>query len=183
VPRALQALAHQAVRHRGQASPLDELRANGATFTGVVLGGRATSVPFRAVHTGPERTITDNAKRARPAPFPTSAGDDPAGPVLGAGGRWGRAGAARGRSPAVNTGQPRYLDPQVSGGLAGLARAAGGAEVPLQRRGQGLAWLPFRLRTPHRLLVSSPRHSISGARQVTPAETGLPPRNRPPSGH
>jgi hypothetical protein len=29
----------------------------------------------------------------------------------------------------------RYINPQVSGGLDGLARAAGGAEVPLQRRG------------------------------------------------
>jgi hypothetical protein len=29
-----------------------------------------------------------------------------------------------------------YIDPQVSGGLEGLARAAGGAEVPLQRRGR-----------------------------------------------
>jgi hypothetical protein len=40
--------------------------------TSVVLAGRATSVPFTAVLTGPERTITGNATRTRPAPFPSS---------------------------------------------------------------------------------------------------------------
>jgi hypothetical protein len=53
----------------------------------------------------------------------------------------GRAGAADGRHQAVNLGHSRSIDPQVGGGLEGLARAAGGAEVPLQRRGQpGVAW-------------------------------------------
>jgi len=32
--------------------------------TGVLLGGRATSLPCTAVLTGPERTITDNAEVA-----------------------------------------------------------------------------------------------------------------------
>jgi hypothetical protein len=32
--------------------------------TGVILGGRATSVPFTAVPTGPQRTTTDNAEAA-----------------------------------------------------------------------------------------------------------------------
>jgi hypothetical protein len=32
--------------------------------TGVILGGRATSVPFTAVMTGPQRTTTDNAEAA-----------------------------------------------------------------------------------------------------------------------
>ena len=35
----------------------------------VVLAGRATSVPFTAVMTGPERTTTDNKKRLRPTVF------------------------------------------------------------------------------------------------------------------
>jgi hypothetical protein len=47
----------------------------------------------------------------------------------------GRAGAADGRQPAVSIGQSRCIDPQVSSGLVRLARAIGGAEVPLQRRG------------------------------------------------
>jgi hypothetical protein len=46
------------------------------------------------------------------------------------GAAWGRAGAADGGQPAVNIGHWRSIDPQVSGGLVGLARAAGGAEVP-----------------------------------------------------
>ena len=42
----------------------------------------------------------------------------------------GRTGATDGRYPAVNIGYSRSIDPQVSRGLDGLARAAGGAEVP-----------------------------------------------------
>jgi hypothetical protein len=48
----------------------------------------------------------------------------------------GRVGAADGRQPAVNIGHSRSIDPQLGGGFEGLASAAGGAEVPLQRRGQ-----------------------------------------------
>jgi hypothetical protein len=68
----------------------------------------------------------------------------------------GRAGAADGRYPAVNLGHSRYLDPQVSGGLVGLARAAGGAEVPLQRRGQAVPWQTrARTATEHKCLTTT----------------------------
>jgi hypothetical protein len=38
------------------------LEATTSPMCQVVLDGRATSVPFTAVLTGPERTATDNAK-------------------------------------------------------------------------------------------------------------------------
>jgi hypothetical protein len=47
--------------------------------------------------------------------------------------RW----AADGRRPAVNIGHSRYIDLQMSGGLVGLARTAGGTERSLARRKSG----------------------------------------------
>ena len=44
-------------------------------LVGGLVGGRATSVPFTAVLTGPQRTTTDNSERPRPAPFAILAGD------------------------------------------------------------------------------------------------------------
>lgn len=41
--------------------PTLKVGAKGATLYQVVLTGRATSMPFTAVLTGPERTTTDNA--------------------------------------------------------------------------------------------------------------------------
>jgi hypothetical protein len=39
-------------------------RSKAQADSGVILGGRATGVPFTAVSTGPERTTTDNAEAA-----------------------------------------------------------------------------------------------------------------------
>jgi hypothetical protein len=50
--------------HRGWALPKGQGWTNGVTACHVVLTGRATSVPFTVVLTGPERTTTDNAKAA-----------------------------------------------------------------------------------------------------------------------
>jgi hypothetical protein len=47
--------------------------------------------------------------------------------------RW----AADGRRPAVNIGHSRYIDLQMSGGLVGLARTAGGTERSLARKKSG----------------------------------------------
>jgi hypothetical protein len=54
----------------------------------------------------------------------------------------GRIGAADGRQSTVNFGHSRCIGPQVSGGLEGLARAAGWAEGPLQRRGHARVAAP-----------------------------------------
>jgi hypothetical protein len=54
-------LANEAIGRRGQASPNGESGADDDTrVCQVVLTGRATSVPFTAVMTGPQRTTTDN---------------------------------------------------------------------------------------------------------------------------
>ncbi len=48
--------------HRGRASPQrSRWSPTAQPDTGVILGGRATSVPVTAVLTGPQRTTTDNA--------------------------------------------------------------------------------------------------------------------------
>jgi hypothetical protein len=47
--------------HRGRTSPYGQGGATARRVPGVILDGRATSVPFTAVLTGPERTATDNA--------------------------------------------------------------------------------------------------------------------------
>jgi hypothetical protein len=56
----------------------------------VVPTGRAPSLPFRAVCTGPQRTTTDNAIAASNCTVTVFAGDDPGG--SGFGSRWYRLG-------------------------------------------------------------------------------------------
>jgi len=63
----------------------------------------------------------------------------------------------------------RYLDPQVNGGLEGLARAAGGAEVPYNDEVRGSP-VTFVRGHPRRLLVSRLIHSMSVTRQATLAD-------------
>jgi hypothetical protein len=63
--RALRALAHETVVTDDWALPCGQ----GGEPTAqpgyrVIQGGRATSVPFTAVLTGPQRTTTDNAEAA-----------------------------------------------------------------------------------------------------------------------
>jgi hypothetical protein len=53
-------------RRRGRASPCVELVPTLAGPAKVVLAGRATTVPFMAVLTGPQRTITVPTLRAEP---------------------------------------------------------------------------------------------------------------------
>jgi hypothetical protein len=65
LPRALRALAHEAVDHRGLASPLWagwEVLPPGAST--VVLAGRATHVPQAAVTSGNQRTVTVTRRRS-----------------------------------------------------------------------------------------------------------------------
>jgi hypothetical protein len=64
LPRALWALAHEGVGHRGRASLYGQGGTNGPTAYRGVLGDRATIVPFTTVLTGSQRTTTDNAKAA-----------------------------------------------------------------------------------------------------------------------
>jgi hypothetical protein len=63
LPRRLQRLAH-AVAVLRAALTLGQGGTPGGKLYQVVLTGRATSVPFTAVLTGPERTTTDNTKAA-----------------------------------------------------------------------------------------------------------------------
>jgi hypothetical protein len=61
--RALRALAHETVVIDDRASPCGQgVEPTAQLDTGVIQGGRATSVPFTAVLTGPQRTTTDNAE-------------------------------------------------------------------------------------------------------------------------
>ena len=55
------ALANEAGVARVEPHPAVELVPTLPGSTNVVLAGRATTVPFTAVLTGPERTATDNA--------------------------------------------------------------------------------------------------------------------------
>jgi hypothetical protein len=50
------------LHRRGRGSPCGRAGAFTATPTNVVLGGRATSVPFTAVLSGPDRRTTGNAQ-------------------------------------------------------------------------------------------------------------------------
>jgi hypothetical protein len=61
LPRAHRALTHQSVSPR-TGLPCDQGGTIGATDCRVILGGRATSVPFTAVLIGTERTTTHNAE-------------------------------------------------------------------------------------------------------------------------
>jgi hypothetical protein len=62
LPPALRALAHEVVVTEDGPHPLGALGAAAATCERLVLAGRATSLPFTAVLTGPQRTTTDNAE-------------------------------------------------------------------------------------------------------------------------
>jgi hypothetical protein len=55
-----------------------EVEAKAPTLGQAILAGRATSVPFTAVLTGPERTTTDNATVASTCAVPFFAAGDPA---------------------------------------------------------------------------------------------------------
>jgi hypothetical protein len=62
LPRALRALAHKAVATEDEPHRRVRVEPTAQPNTGLILGGRATSVPFTAVLAGPERTTTDNHK-------------------------------------------------------------------------------------------------------------------------
>jgi hypothetical protein len=62
---ALRALAHETVVTDDRASPCGQGgEPTAQPDTGVILDGRATSVPFTAVLTGRQRTTTDNPEAA-----------------------------------------------------------------------------------------------------------------------
>ena len=63
-PRALRALAHEAVVTEDGPHPPVEAEPTVPRRARVILAGRATSVPFTAVLNGPERTATDNHEAA-----------------------------------------------------------------------------------------------------------------------
>jgi hypothetical protein len=60
LPRALRALAHEAVVTEDEPHHRVKVESTAQPDLGPILGGRATSVPFTAVLTGLERTTTDN---------------------------------------------------------------------------------------------------------------------------
>jgi hypothetical protein len=60
LPRALQALAHEAVVTEDGPHPPVGAEPTAPQCARVILAGRATSVPFTAVLDGPQRTTTDN---------------------------------------------------------------------------------------------------------------------------
>jgi len=62
LPRALRTLAHEAVVAEDGPHPTVRVEPTAQAATRVILGGRATSVPFTAVLTGLQRTTTDNAE-------------------------------------------------------------------------------------------------------------------------
>jgi len=64
LPRALRALAYEAVVTEDEPRRTVRVQPTAQLDTGVILDGRATSVPFTAVPTGPQRTTTDNAEAA-----------------------------------------------------------------------------------------------------------------------
>jgi hypothetical protein len=100
-------------------------KANGATGYRGVLGGCATTVPFTAVLTGPQRTTADNARASRPAPFSVLAGQHH--PRSGFGSRGSlRPGYDRGRCLIGRT-EPasgRIRRPSVDGNVIGRALAS-----------------------------------------------------------
>jgi hypothetical protein len=70
LPRALQALAHEAVVTEGGPHPPVEAEPTAPRRARVILAGRATSVPFTAVLNSPERTTTDNHEAASTCTIP-----------------------------------------------------------------------------------------------------------------
>jgi hypothetical protein len=60
--RAAFAAANDAIVPEDRPHPTAKVEANGAMVYHAILTDRATSVPFRAVLTGPERTTIDNAE-------------------------------------------------------------------------------------------------------------------------
>jgi hypothetical protein len=63
LPRRLRRLAHEAVVAEDRPHPTVTVNRRRQVYQ-VILASRATSVPFTAVTTGPERTTTDNRKAA-----------------------------------------------------------------------------------------------------------------------
>jgi len=84
LPRRVRGLPSMAVVTKDGPHPGVKLRANGATGTGVILDGRATSVPFTAVLTLPNGQPRTRPRELRPAWSSVLAGDDPARSGLGA---------------------------------------------------------------------------------------------------
>jgi hypothetical protein len=78
LPRALRALAHEAVVTEDEPHRRVRVEPAAQPDTGLIFGGRATGVPFTAVLTGPGRTTMDNTKQPRRAPFAILAGDNSA---------------------------------------------------------------------------------------------------------
>jgi hypothetical protein len=69
LPRALRALAHEAVVTEEGPHPTVRVEPTARPGTDVILDGRATSVPFTAVPNGPQRTTTDNSGAAATSAF------------------------------------------------------------------------------------------------------------------
>jgi hypothetical protein len=89
----------------------------------------SSAVPLPCIHSSPGRSRTDNPRttsnRPRPAPFSTSAGDDPTRTGIASRGsigrglhqpgpRWGRDRAVNDRNAADNHGQPQPSSVQLS---------------------------------------------------------------------
>ena len=62
LPRALRAHAHKAMVTEDGPHPTVKVEPTAQHDTGIILGGRATSLPFTAVLSGSQRTTTDNAR-------------------------------------------------------------------------------------------------------------------------
>jgi hypothetical protein len=123
--------------HRGRASPCGQGSSQQRRCSSVVLAGRATSVPFAAVTTGPERTTTDNATSAPPAPFLANAGDDPA-----------RSGFASRESLGQGLDRPcraRQADPVPGRGRTGAPEASATG----RDRSQPCSWWAWSVLGPH----------------------------------
>jgi hypothetical protein len=78
LPRALRALAHEAVVTEDEPHRRVTVEPTTQPDPGLILGGRATSVPFTAVLTGPERTATDNHEASSTCAISHLAGDNSA---------------------------------------------------------------------------------------------------------
>src|SRR6266545_2300292 len=128
-------------------------------------GAPPAAAPLRPARS---RTLPAVLRYASPAPW------DACWELVGGGlsGSSGQPGISAVHEPAAKF--------SLASGLQRLCRGGRRAEGPLQRRGQALPVTPPFERTPHRLVASPPRHSMSVARQATLAEDRAPPSNRPP---
>jgi hypothetical protein len=102
--------------------------------TGVILGGRATSVPFTAVLTGPERTTTDNHEASSTCAIPILAGDNSGRTGFASRGSWVRVPSSPPTTAQVSAHEQRgALDPLASRAgvlFPGLAVVLDGLSAP-----------------------------------------------------